>query len=169
MRRILSLFTVLLFSFGFGQNPEGFEKMLKRELAESIRFVTPAQLQVKLSQQSSLLLLDTRQKKEYVISHIPGARHVEYDAFHPDQLKDIPKEKVIYLYCSIGYRSEKVGEKLEQQGYTNVYNLYGGIFNWVNQGYAVEDAKGKVAKRIHGYSKEWAKWVNKDRIKIILN
>ena len=40
----------------------------------------------------------------------------------------------IIVYCSIGVRSEDIGEKLKELGYTKILNLYGGIFDWKNKG-----------------------------------
>ena len=50
------------------------------------------------------------------------------------------KSDTIVLYCSIGYRSEKIGEKLVEMGYGHVFNLYGGIFEWVNRDLPVYNA-----------------------------
>ena len=108
---------------------------------------------------SSYLLLDTREKEEYHVSHISGAIHAGYTHFDASLLTSVPKDKKIILYCSIGYRSEKIGEKLIKLGYRRVYNLYGSIFEWVNRGYEVVDARGKPVKKIHGYDKSWSKWV----------
>lgn len=108
---------------------------------------------------SSYLLLDTREKEEYQVSHIKGAVHAGYNHFDATLLTSVPKDKKIIVYCSIGYRSEKIGERLLKMGYRNVYNLYGSIFEWVNRGYEVVDTKGRAVKKIHGYDKNWSKWV----------
>src|SRR5690606_42136192 len=47
---------------------------------------------------------------------------------------DIPKQSTIVVYCAVGNRAERIGEKLLKAGYKHVYNLYGGIFEWMNQG-----------------------------------
>ncbi len=66
-------------------------------------------------------------------------------------LKNLDKDKPVVVYCSVGYRSEKIAEKLEKEGFTQVYNLYGGIFEWVNQDNPVYNEKGKT-NNIHPYS-----------------
>ena len=71
------------------------------------------------------------------------------------------------LYCSIGYRSEKVGEKLQRLGYTKVYNLYGSIFESVNVGNEVVDQNGKKVKKVHTYNKDWSQWVDETKTKKI--
>ena len=64
------------------------------------------------------------------------------------------------MYCSIGARSENVGEKFIKKGYTNVFNLYGGIFEWKNLGYQVYDSNGSETENVHVYSEEWGVWLN---------
>jgi len=106
------------------------------------------------------VLLDSREKEEYQVSHIAGSRWVGYDNFDLAQLNDLPKDSKIVVYCSVGYRSGKVVEKLMKSGFSNVQNLWGGIFYWVNMGYEVENEKG-VTPDIHPYSAKWGKWLNK--------
>ena len=48
------------------------------------------------------------------------------------KVEDIARESTIVVYCSVGYRSEKIAEELDKLGFTNVSNLYGGIFEWIN-------------------------------------
>ena len=63
------------------------------------------------------------------------------------------------MYCSVGYRSEKISEKLIAAGFTDVSNLYGGIFEWVNIGRPVYKASNQKTNRVHTYNKEWSKWL----------
>lgn len=107
------------------------------------------------------LFLDTRAKEEFKVSHIEGARYVGYNEFNLDNLKNIPKEQPIITYCSIGKRSGEVGKKLRDAGYTNVQNLYGGIFEWINKGYPVVDAENQPTKKVHAYNKLWGAWLKK--------
>lgn len=110
------------------------------------------------------LLLDTRAKSEYNVSHLPNARWVGYLFFSAGQLKDVPKDTPIIVYCSVGYRSERIGEKLLNAGFANVQNLYGGIFDWVNEGCTVVDEEEKPTNRVHGYSREWGKWIRRGEV-----
>lgn len=108
---------------------------------------------------SDYIFLDAREFAEYEISHIPGSRYVGYDQFKVEKIKDIPKDKKIVVYCSIGYRSEKIATKLKKQGYTHVFNLYGSLFEWVNAGYETTDHLGKPTIKVHTYNKKWSQWV----------
>ncbi len=104
------------------------------------------------------VLLDTREETEFSVSHLKNAICVGYSQF--DLSKTISlfpdKDQPIVVYCSIGARSEEIGEKLKQSGYTQVKNLYGGIFHWKNLGNPVFDSTKKQTDKVHSFSKEWA-------------
>lgn len=108
--------------------------------------------------EENYLLLDAREKQEFLVSHIPGSRFVGYEAFSMESVADADKNRTIVVYCSVGYRSEKIGEKLQEAGYTDVQNLFGGIFEWVNRGGELENESGKT-NLIHPYSKIWGVWL----------
>lgn len=111
-----------------------------------------------------VVLLDARELEEYQTSHIAGALHIGYNKVNMDLLKKISKEKELVVYCSIGYRSEKVGKILQEQGFENVSNLYGSLFAWANKGYPLVDSKGKATQTVHGYNKAWSKWLDESRV-----
>lgn len=165
MKRKLYLFAsfyLLLFSQVLGQSSsnKAYTLMLKGLNKDSVPYLRVAALQAKLQQQAPLVVLDIRSGKEYAVSHIAGARLVPYDNFDVSQVQGIAKDTPLVVYCSVGYRSEQVGEQLLAAGYTNVRNLYGGLFEWVNQGYPVYNQKGKTSK-VHAYSKTWGIWLQK--------
>jgi len=108
--------------------------------------------------------LDAREKEEFDISHISGARYIGYDNFNISSVVDLPKDAPIIVYCSIGYRSDKIGNKLKKAGYTNVLNLYGSIFEWANRDFLIVDDKDNPTKRLHTYNKKWSRWVDNPEI-----
>lgn len=113
------------------------------------------------------LLLGTAQRNqgprntehdEHAVSRFDNARWVGYDEFKLDRVKDLPKDAPIVVYCSVGYRSEKITEDLQAAGFTNVRNLYGGIFEWVNSGHPVVDDSGPT-EHVHAYDRSWGRWL----------
>ena len=50
-----------------------------------------------------------------------------------------------------------------QEGYTNVYNLYGGIFEWKNANFKVVDTLGNNTEKVHTFNKTWSKWLQKGK------
>jgi len=106
--------------------------------------------------------LDTRKKEEFNVSHIKNAVWVGYSNFELDNLKSLVpnKSQPIIVYCSIGVRSENIGEKLMAAGYTKVLNLYGGIFEWKNQGKKVYNHEFETDS-VHAFNKHWGKLLEK--------
>ena len=101
-----------------------------------------------------LLLLDARTPEEYQVSHLENAQ------LAPANLQELETtattEMPIVVYCSVGYRSSKLAQKLQQAGYEQVFNLEGSIFRWMNEGRSVY-REGKVVQQIHPYNQFW-KW-----------
>ena len=110
----------------------------------------------------SPIILDAREPEEFRVSHIKGALNVGYNDFSSEekQLQNLDKTKPVVVYCSVGIRSEKIGEKLKKAGFTNLKNLYGGIFEWKNKGFPVIDSTGKKTENIHIYGKMWGQYLS---------
>ena len=107
----------------------------------------------------SAIFIDSREQAEYEVSHIPKAIWVGYENPMLDSLERLDKETPLIIYCSVGYRSEKISLQLEKKGFKKVYNLYGGIFEWVNQGNEVVDNEGKTTDKVHAYNLLWGVWL----------
>ena len=137
------------------QDP-AYDLLLKQLLSHSVREIS---VQEAVAKPTGILFLDAREEREYEVSHIKSAIPVGYDDFTLATVKDIPKNQRIIVYCSVGYRSEKVAEKLQAAGYTNVVNLYGGIFEWVNEGHEVVGPSGHPTTKVHAYNAAWGVWL----------
>ena len=114
-----------------------------------------------LQTERSVVLLDTRSPEEYAVSHLPGAQLINYDDFTLDAVEDVPKDAAVIVYCSVGYRSERVGEQMQAAGYQHVQNLYGGIFSWKNEGHTVINREAQPTDSVHTYNRNWSKWLQK--------
>lgn len=168
--RILSYTLLPILLWGIGNpilsaqmvlNPK-FDKKIDNTIDRTIPTISCKVLKKKIDQsEGSLYLLDARELGEYEVSHLPNAIHVGYDNFKTRAVKNLSKEATIVIYCSIGYRSEKVGEKLKDMGFRRVYNLYGGIFEWSNRAYPLEDKQTAKTKKVHAYNKDWGRWIDK--------
>ena len=137
-----------------------YTAMLNGLLKESVPFVSVTQLR---QQPVPPVLLDIREAPEFTVSHLRGARLVGYDKFSLATVRDLPKNAPIVVYCSVGVRSEKIGAQLKQAGFTNVRNLYGGLFEWVNEGQPVVTAANQPTDRVHAYSPTWGIWLRRGR------
>ena len=101
---------------------EAFDQKVERTIKFTVPTIDPDGLK---SMGENVYILDARELEEYEVSHIPKAKFIGYKDFDADMLPQMSKDDKIVIYCTIGYRSEKIGEKLEEIGYENVYNLYG--------------------------------------------
>ncbi len=138
-----------------------YNLLLKKLLKHTVPEITVDSL-AKIK--SSVMLLDAREIEEFNVSHLSDAKFVGYKDFDITSLKSTKKEEPIVVYCSVGYRSEKVAEKLINAGFTNVQNLYGGIFEWTNKRQDVFDKNG-TTNNVHPYSKTWGVWLkNADKV-----
>lgn len=108
---------------------------------------------------NATLFLDARERNEFEVSHIQGAHWVGYDDFDMQRVAGIPKDTPLVVYCSVGYRSEKISEQLLEAGFSDVANLYGGIFEWKNQDQSVVNMSGQKTERVHAYSRSWGIWL----------
>jgi len=134
---------------------------LNKYNTESIPYISVNDLK---KETNKVVLLDSREPKEFKVSHLKNAICVGYDNFDINKtIKKLPADKntKIVVYCSLGIRSEDVAEKIKKAGYTNVYNLYGGIFEWKNQDNTVVNSKNKPTKKVHTFNKDWSKWLLK--------
>ena len=134
---------------------KAFEMMVGTLLSHSV-----AEVKVSDVQLSGVIVLDAREQKEFDVSHLPRAQWVGYDDFDLSRVALIPKDAPVMVYCSVGYRSEKIAERLIKAGFTHVTNLYGGIFAWSNAGHQVVDSTDLATNRIHGYSRTWGIWLD---------
>lgn len=110
---------------------------------------------------NNYIFLDAREAKEYKVSRIPNARFVGFEQFELRTISDLPKNKPLIDYCSIGKRSEKITKELLKEGFSNVHNLYGGIFEWVNEGSGVVDNENRPTNKVHAYGRFWGQWLEK--------
>ncbi|NHN27241.1 rhodanese-like domain-containing protein [Flavobacterium jejuense] len=160
---IVFLFLILL-NVTFSQKT--ISDVIQRYNKNSVSYITAEELH-KLN---DFLLLDTREAEEYQVSHLEKAVFVGYKKFDAENFQSqYPNKDIeIVVYCSLGVRSENIGEKLLKLGYKNVQNLYGGLFEWKNKGYSIVDNKGKVTEKVHAFSKMWGKYLQKG-IKVYKN
>ena len=164
---IVTFCLILVVQMGISQSA-GISMEFKKEIDDYLSFTIPI---IEVDQLAKDLegyhLLDAREKEEYEVSHIPGARYIGYDHFKLKDIEKLDKSIPVVVYCSIGYRSEKVSEILKRSGFKKVYNLYGSIFAWANAGLPLNDLSGKTTKRIHGYNKDWSRWITGDKLEIV--
>ena len=100
--------------------------------------------------------VDVRPQEEFQVGHLLGAKNWS----STEDFQELSKDTRMVLYCSVGYRSAKIVQDLQQLGYTEVYNLRGSIFAWANAGYPVYQGK-KTTQKVHPYNNLWGRLLRK--------
>lgn len=78
------------------------------------------------SPQNEIILLDVRTTREHEARRIEGSKNIPIHKLR-EKLVDLPKEKPIFTYCEVGYRSYIGTRILMQSGFDNVQSLTGGF------------------------------------------
>ncbi len=138
-----------------------YDEKLKSLYRNTVPQVKTSEVVEKMDSGQRVILLDTRSPEEYTVSHIPGASLINYDEFRSADVERLDRNAEIIVYCSVGYRSERIGEKLQTMGFKNVKNLYGGIFQWANDGRTLFNKDNLPTDSVHTYNKRWAEWLKR--------
>jgi len=110
-----------------------FKKIIKemfsrKRTVENIINISFAKLQEILKEKAETIIIDVRSPQEYKEGHISGAINIpEYELL--SKANNILNNKTarIIVYCKSGSRSKKAIKTFKKLGFTNLYNLEGGI------------------------------------------
>ena len=106
-------------------------KVLKRKLKNHVE---PSKWN-KLINDENTFLIDVRKPFEYDVGSFNGAVNPQVNNFRefPKYLKNLHKDKNIAMFCTGGIRCEKASVYLQTKGFQNVYQLKGGIINYLKK------------------------------------
>lgn len=94
--------------------------------------ITVSELKKMLDAKEDFQLIDVREEYEKDIADIGGELIPMGDVM--DNLEKISRDKKVIFYCRTGNRSGIITQTLEKQnGFTNVFNLQGGIHAWSDE------------------------------------
>jgi len=145
----------LVFAMSNDDSDEGMKHRKVQEMYNEYKKSFPgapdisAKDAIEEKQLGKVIFVDVRKDEEKNISMLPGAISERELLLNPQKYKN----HLIIAYCTIGYRSGKLAEKLQEQGIRMV-NLRGGILAWLHDGGKVYK-DGKPANRVHVYGKKW--------------
>jgi len=91
----------------------------------------PADAVLLINRVENALVLDVRDDAEYASGHITDARHIPLAQLET-RVEEIRKfkDKPVLVNCQVGMRSAKACGILKKHGFSNVYNLQGGLNAW---------------------------------------
>jgi len=98
--------------------------------------ISVEQAKMLIESDPSMVLVDVRTASEFSSGHIEGAVNLcvcnEEELLHNLESRD-----EILVYCLSGTRSLKAMMILSENGYSKVYNMLGGIIEWIEKDYPV--------------------------------
>jgi UPF0176 protein len=90
-----------------------------------------------MKEEEDYVMIDTRNWYEYKIGTFKGALNPDIEKFtdFPEYIEaqGIGKDKKMLIFCTGGIRCEKGILELQKQGYDNVFQLEGGILNYMKE------------------------------------
>ena len=96
---------------------------------DRITDISPRQLAERIQRGDDIQLVDVREKWEWDIARIPGARLVPLSGLD-EAVSTLDPTREVVLYCKVGVRSLHAAEELADRGFTKLANLSGGIMRW---------------------------------------
>ena len=107
---------------------------LKKRIKKKDSHVNPQKWN-SLIKDKKTVLIDARKPFEYKVGTFKGSINPDVDNFRdfPKYLKKLKKNQPIAMFCTGGIRCEKASVFLENKGYNNVYQLKGGILNYLKK------------------------------------
>jgi len=94
----------------------------------TVKQLSAEELKSRLNAAGELTLIDVRPASERAQAQLDGAWDLEGEG--QTRIEALPKDTPLVFYCNLGQRSQAAAEHFRLQGFTEVYNLTGGIDAW---------------------------------------
>ena len=120
-----------------GENPTIFSPIDYEQFCdvpgdETIPAMSAHELKRKMDAHEAFELIDVREPFEYEIARIDGSKLIPLGEI-AERTDELQREQTIVVHCHSGGRSAEAVRLLQQRGFTNVYNLEGGIDSWSDE------------------------------------
>jgi rhodanese-related sulfurtransferase len=85
--------------------------------------------------EAGVITLDVRTPIEFAEGHIEGARLIDFQSGNfENEIAALDKNARYAVYCRSGNRSGQAVKVMQDAGFTNVFNMNGGVIDWANAG-----------------------------------
>lgn len=111
-----------------GTSPNTTTEPVKQTIKTDL---TAAEFDAKIKGDPTAPLIDVRTPDEFSQGHLPNAVNIDWNGNNFNtQIAALDKTKPVYVYCLSGARSGSAADKMRTDGFTEVYELSGGIKQW---------------------------------------
>jgi len=112
------------------------EEETQAEGISSVENISVEEVYEIIDNDEDYMILDVRTQEEFNEGYIEGAVLIPVSELE-DRLNELPQDKPIIVYCKSGVRSSTAANLLVENGFIEIYNMTGGITDWINEGYPV--------------------------------
>jgi rhodanese-related sulfurtransferase len=85
--------------------------------------------------EAGVITLDVRTPGEFAEGFIEGARLIDFQSGNfENEIAALDKNATYAVYCRSGNRSGQAVKVMQDAGFTNVFNMNGGVIDWANAG-----------------------------------
>jgi rhodanese-related sulfurtransferase len=86
--------------------------------------------------EAGVITLDVRTPGEFAEGHVEGARLIDFQSGNfENEIAALDKNATYAVYCRSGNRSGQAVKTMQDAGFTNVFNMNGGVIDWANAGF----------------------------------
>ena len=119
-----------------GLELESTRQIFAREMHERLKAGASPRLQV----------IDVRPAREFERGHVPGSDNVSLESLE-EFASGLGKEFDLAVVCAVGHKSSTAASLLARSGFRRVENVAGGIAEWIEAGYSLEETSASPAVR----------------------
>ncbi len=121
MKKIVALIASALLLAGCSSSPSAIDLSVTDFLAKTA--------------ESGVVTLDVRTPGEFAEGYIEGARLIDFQSGNfENEIATLDKNATYAVYCRSGNRSGQAVKVMQDAGFTNVFNMNGGVIEWANAG-----------------------------------
>ena len=85
--------------------------------------------------EAGVITLDVRTPGEFAEGHVEGARLIDFQSGNfENEIAALDKNATYAVYCRSGNRSGQAVKVMQEAGFTNLFNMDGGVIDWANAG-----------------------------------
>ena len=126
--KIVLLFFATLLFINCKEKTQHSTSETSKTITESI---DPTSFSEKLKATSNAQLIDVRTPEEFNSKHLENAINIDYNgATFDTEIAKLDKTKPTFVYCLSGGRSSSAVAKMQELGFTELYNMEGGMMKW---------------------------------------
>ncbi len=120
----------------------------------TVKSIPPKEFAQKLESAKNAQLIDVRTAEEYASQHLDNSKNIDWNSGNfEQQVASLDKSKPVFVYCMVGGRSKKAADKLGELGFTEVYDMSGGIMKWNAKGLAKPATGGMSVEEYQSITK----------------